>query len=78
MIFLNLQSNQDTFFLLLFCSIYKIVNSEYCKGNRKSSKINTGAAMKNVEILKLFSDQLKTKAMFNYAVKEYFRNKICP
>ena len=47
-----------------------MVDSEHCTGDCKSSKISTGAAMKNIEILKLFSDHLKAKAMCNDAVKK--------
>ena len=38
-----------------------MVDSAYSTGNYKSSKINIGAVIKNLEMLKFVPDHLKTK-----------------
>ena len=51
-------------------SIYKKVDSEYSIDDYKSTKISTGAIMKNPEMLKFDPDHLKTKKMCKHAVEK--------
>ena len=73
-IFLNIrfycrkfQSIQDDFFYYFLFLIDEIVDiMDTCK----SLNISIGRVMKNPEILKLVSDQLKTKKSWKHAVKK--------
>ena len=47
-----------------------MVDSEYSTDNYKSSKIGIRSVIENPEMLKFIPDPLKTKQMYNYAVKK--------
>ena len=47
-----------------------MVHSEYSTGDCKSSKISIGAIIKNSEMLKFVSDNLKIKKMCKHEVKK--------
>ena len=47
-----------------------MVDSEYSTGDCKSSKVRIGAMTKNLEMLRLVPDHLKSKKMCKYAVKK--------
>ena len=58
--------------------IYKMVDSEYSISICKYLNINIGTVMRNPEMLKFVPDHLKTKKLFDHAVKKIvFSNKIC-
>ena len=47
-----------------------MVDNEYSTDNYKSSKIGIRSVIENPEMLKFIPDPLKTKQMYNYAVKK--------
>ena len=48
-----------------------MVDSEYSTEDNKSTKINIGTIMRNLEMLKFVHDHLKTKKMCKHAVKKW-------
>ena len=55
-----------------------MVDSKYITDEYKSSKIGFGAIIKDLEILRLVPDHLKTKKIRKHPVKEVtVPNKVC-